>query len=245
MAVGVAGDLFAVVVDADVVAAPAEEAGVVVGGWPAVLPVFDVVDFADLVWGAAADAAAVADGEAFAEAAADFAAGLAEDDVAGVFVEDARQDAGVAGDGEGFGFGEAGAVDEAGVHEFVVDGVVVGEDDEFGVGGSPAGGVGVAGELFEGVGEALLGCGALLGVFLAEQFVGFGEQGAAQPRSGEGIEAGEEVEHAVGLFGDRSATPAALAVAAGLEFFVVGAFVDVVLQGAPEQVVGLLFGGVE
>ena len=48
---GGGSDLFAVVVDADVVAAPAEEAGVVVGGWPAVLPVFDVVDFADLVMG--------------------------------------------------------------------------------------------------------------------------------------------------------------------------------------------------
>ena len=244
MAVGVAGDLFAVEVDSDVVAAPAQEAGVVVVGWAVVLPVFDVVDLADLVRGAAADAAAVAGDEAFAEASAGFAPGLAEDDVAGVFVEDAGEDFGVAGDGEGFLFGEARPVGEAGVVEPPVDGVVVGEDQQFGA-GRPAGSVAVADESFERVGEALWGRGALLGVLAAEQFVGFGEQGVAQSRAGEGVECGEEVDHAVGFFADRGSAPAALPVAARLEFLVAGAFVEVVLQRPAEQVVGLLFGGAE
>ena len=124
-----AGDLFAVLVEADVVAAPADEAGVVQGGFAAVFPVADVVDLADFVVGAAADAAAVAGDELFAQPGGDLAFGAAQEGVAGVFVEDARQDLGVTRECEGFGFGEAGVVGEAGVGDLLANLVVVGEDE--------------------------------------------------------------------------------------------------------------------
>ena len=162
-----AGDLFAVAVDSDLVAAPAEQAGVVVAGFAFVAPVVDVVDLADFLGGAAADAAAVPCDEAFAEAAAGFALGASQHDVAGVFVEDARKDVRVAGHCQGFLFGEAGAVCEAGVTDPLVDDVVVGEHDQLCARRSTAG-VAVAGELFERVGEPLRWGGALVGVFLAE-----------------------------------------------------------------------------
>ena len=86
----------------------------------------DVVDLADFFVGGAADAAAVADDEAFAEPLGDLALRTAQQDIAGVFVEDARQDFGVAGHSQRLLFGEAGAVGQAGVGDLLVDEVVVG-----------------------------------------------------------------------------------------------------------------------
>ena len=86
-AVGVAGDLFVVFVDAGVVAAPADQAGVVECGLTAVGPVFDVVDLADAVVGAAADAAAVAGDQLFVEPFGNLALGAAQQRGVGVFVE--------------------------------------------------------------------------------------------------------------------------------------------------------------
>ena len=85
---------------------PAQQAGVLVAGLAGVAPMLDVMDLADLLGGAATDAAAVPRHEPLAEASADLAPGPAEDDVAGVLVEDAGQDAGIAGDGQGFLLGE-------------------------------------------------------------------------------------------------------------------------------------------
>ena len=111
------GDCFAVEVDADVVAAVTEQAGVLEGGLAAVAPMVDVVDLADLLGDAAADAASVAGDELFAQPRRGLAFGSPEQRFAGVFVEDARQDRGVAGQRQRFGFGEGGVVGEAGVDD--------------------------------------------------------------------------------------------------------------------------------
>ncbi|MCY3924779.1 MAG: hypothetical protein OXG52_04605 [bacterium] len=116
-AVGASCDFFAVEVDADVVAAVTEQAGVLQGGLAAVAPVVDVVDLADLLGGAAADAASVAGDELFAQPRRDFAFGPSKQRFAGVLVEDARQDSGVARQRQRLGLGEGGVVGEAGVDE--------------------------------------------------------------------------------------------------------------------------------
>ena len=83
------------------------------------------------------------------------------------------------------------------------------------------------------------------GVLGAEQLVGLGQQGVTDPVAGERIELGEEVEHAVGLLADRSAAPAPLAGAPRFEFLLAGVLVDVLLEGAAEQVVGLGLRGLQ
>ena len=85
----------------------------------------------------------------------------------------------------------------------------------------------------------------MLGVLAAEEFVGLGNQSGAYLRADQGVELGEQVEHAVGLFGDRGAAPASLALATLLEFLFAGPLVDVFLQCAPEPVLRFLLGGFE
>ena len=171
--------------------------------------------------------------------------GAAQHDVAGVFVEDARQDLGVAGDGEGFRFGQAGAVGEAGVGDSFVDEVVVGEQDQLDARRHAGAGVAVADQLLERVGEALRRCGPILGVLLSEQFVGLGNQRGPYPVADQGVEAGEELEHAAGLLTDGGAASAPLALPAFLEFRLAGALVHVFLQRAAEQIIGFGLGGAE
>ncbi|MCY3951437.1 MAG: hypothetical protein OXG69_02680, partial [bacterium] len=129
-AVGASGDFFAVEVDADVVAAVAEQAGVLQGGLAAVAPVVDVVDLADLLGDAAADAASVAGDELFAQPRRDLAFGSSKQCLASVLVEDARQDPGVTCQRQHLGRGEGGVVGEAGVDDPLADQVVVGQHDQ-------------------------------------------------------------------------------------------------------------------
>ena len=193
-AVGVAGDFFAAFVDADVVAAPADQAGVLEGGFAAVGPVVDVVDLTDPVVGAAADAAPVAGDQLFVEPFGDLALGATQDWAVGVLVEDPRQDLGITGDGEGFDFGEASPVGQATIADLSAHHVVVGQHDQLcsrrRTSAGAVAGVG-ADELRERVGEALRRRRPVLGVLGSEQLVGLGYQGGADPVSGEGVELGE------------------------------------------------------
>ena len=243
-AVGAAGDFFAVEVDADVVAAPAQQAGVLEGGLAAVAPVLVVVDLADLLGGAAADAAAVAGDELFPQSRRDFAFGSPQQRFAGVFVEDAGEDLGVARQRQRLGLGEGRVVGQAGVDDLFAHGVVVGEDDHLGA-GRRALTVAVADEFCERVRGSLRGRGAVLGVLAAEQLVALGQQRGADAVAGERVELGEQTEHAVLLLADRGAAPAPLGGPPRLEFLFADGVVDHLFDGAAQLVLGFGLRGVE
>ena len=172
-------------------------------------PVVEVVDFADFVVGGAADAASVAGDELFAVPFGDFALGPSEQWGAGVFVEDAGQDFRVAGEGEGFGLGEACAVGEAGVGDGVVGLVVVGEDDQFGP-GRCAGAGGGADQLGERVGESVAVRWGGLGVLACGTVPSDLAISAACTRAPVTGRTGQTAQHAVGLFLIEARPPAPL-----------------------------------
>ncbi|MCY4104468.1 MAG: hypothetical protein OXG55_14590 [bacterium] len=232
--------------DADVVAAVAEQAGVLQGGLAAVAPVVDVVDLADLLGDAAADAASVAGDELFAQPRRDLAFGSSKQCLASVLVEDARQDPGVTCQRQHLGRGEGGVVGEAGVDDPLADQVVVGQHDQLCAHRRAlAAGVAVADQFCERIRGALLWRGTVLGVLGAEQLVAAGQQRGAHPVSGERVELREQMEHPVALLSDRRPAAPPLGGPPRLEFLLTGGVVDHLLDRAAQLILGLDLGGVQ
>ena len=235
--VGSSHDLSAVVVDL-VVAVAAQQAHVVDVGGAAVLPVPDVVYLAPVGRGAAADAAAVACHQGGALGGAGVAPAAAEPKRLALLVEDGRQDLGVARQPQEFLGRERRAASEAGVGEPPGERVVVDDDEQIDARGCSLGvalTAAVCDQHLEGVGHALLGGTAVLGVLGAPELVGGGRNRDLDAAAADGIEPAEQFEHAVGLLLDGESPLRALTLAALLQV-VTAALIEVLADRAAEQV---------
>ena len=137
------------------------------------------------------------------------------------------------------------AVSEARVGQLTGERVVVDDDKQIDARGGSLGvalTAAVCDQHLEGVGHALLGGTAVLGILGAPELVGGGRNRGLDAAAADGIEPAEQFEHAVGLLLDGEPPLRALALVALLQV-VTAALVEMLPHGAAEQVRRLLFSG--